>query len=120
MRFALAALMILHGMAHLAGFAGSWHLGADLPYKTTVLGGRVDLGDAGIRVAGLLWLGLALAFVVAGAGAALNYDWWVKATLYVVAASLILTMMELPQAKLGLVVNLAILAVLFATTRATV
>ena len=115
MRFALAALMILHGMAHLAGFAGSWHLGADLPYKTTVLGGRVDLGDAGIRVAGVLWLVVALAFVVAGVGVALNYDWWLKATLYVVAASLGLTMIELPQAKLGLFVNLAILASVIAT-----
>ena len=119
MRFALAALMILHGMAHLAGFAGAWHLGAALPYKTTILGGRVDLGDSGIRVAGLLWLVTALAFVVAGAGAALNYDWWMKAALYVAAASLLLTLLELPQARLGLFVNLAILAVLIGTLRAT-
>ena len=118
MRLALAALMILHGIAHLVGFAGSWHLG-DVPYKTTVLGGRVDLGDTGIRAAGLLWLTAAMAFVVVGAGAALNYEWWVKATLFVTLASLALTIIEFPEAKIGLVVNLAILAVLFATTRAT-
>lgn len=118
MRLALAALMILHGIAHLVGFAGSWHLG-ELPYKTTVLGGRVDLGDTGIRAAGLLWLTAAMAFVVVGAGTALDYDWWAKAALYVTLASLALTIVEFPEAKLGLVVNLAILAVLFATTRAT-
>ena len=119
MRLALAALMILHGIAHLVGFAGSWHLGADLPYKTTVLAGRIDLGDAGIRVAGLLWLVAAIAFVVAGAGAALNYDWWVKATLYVTFASLVLTLVELPDARIGLVVNVAILALLFVRERVT-
>ena len=118
MRFALAALMILHGIAHLVGFAGSWHVG-ELPYKTTVLGGRVDLGDAGIRATGILWLAAAVAFTIVGAGTALNYDWWTKAALYVTLASLVLTIIEFPEAKLGLVVNLAILAVLFATTRAT-
>jgi hypothetical protein len=112
--------MILHGIAHLAGFAGSWHLGADLPYKTTVLAGRVDLGDTGIRLAGLLWLVAAIAFVVAGAGAALNYDWWVKATLYVTLASLVLTLIELPAARLGLIVNVAILGALFIRARVTV
>jgi hypothetical protein len=118
MRLALAALMILHGIAHLVGFAGSWHLG-ELPYKTTVLGGRVDLGDTGIRAAGLLWLTAAMAFVVVGAGTALDYSWWAKAALYVTLASLALTIMEFPEAKLGLVVNLAILAVLFVMMRAT-
>jgi hypothetical protein len=118
MRLALAALMILHGIAHLVGFAGSWHLG-ELPYKTTVLGGRVDLGDTGIRAAGLLWLTAAMAFVVVGAGTALDYSWWAKAALYVTLASLALTIMEFPEAKLGLVVNLAILAVLFVMIRAT-
>ena len=118
MRFALAALMILHGIAHLVGFAGSWHVG-DLPYKTTVLGGRVDLGDAGIRVTGVLWLAAAVAFVMVGAGTALNYNWWTRAASYVTVASLALTIIELPEAKLGLIVNLAILSVLFATTRAT-
>jgi hypothetical protein len=118
MRLALAALMILHGIAHLVGFAGSWHLG-ELPYKTTVLGGRVDLGDTGIRAAGLLWLTAAMAFVVVGAGTALDYSWWAKAALYLTLASLALTIMEFPEAKLGLVVNLAILAVLVVSTRAT-
>ena len=118
MRFALAALMILHGVAHLVGFAGSWHVG-DLPYKTTVLAGRVDLGDAGIRVTGILWLAAAVAFVIAGAGTALSYSWWPKAALLVTLASLALTIIEFPEAKIGLVVNLVILAVLFATMRVT-
>ena len=118
MRLALAALMILHGVAHLVGFAGSWQLG-DVPYKTTVLGGRVELGATGIRATGVLWLAAAMAFVVVGGGAALNSGWWTKAALYVTLASLALTIIEFPEAKIGLVVNLAILVALFATARVT-
>ena len=117
MRLALAALMILHGVAHLVGFASSWHLG-ELPYKTTVLGGRVDLGDAGIRATGVLWLAAAAAFVIVGGGTALNYSWWAKATLFVTLASLALTIIEFPEAKLGFALNVAILMGLLATTRA--
>jgi hypothetical protein len=114
MRFALAFLMVLHGIAHLAGFAGSFHLtaAADLPYKTTVLGGRVDLGG-GIRVMGVLWLALATVFVVVAAGTALNATWWVNAAGVTAATSLVMTLLELPQARIGVLVNLAILAALF-------
>ena len=50
MRFGLAFLLVAHGVAHLVGFVSSWKLAtlAELPYKTTVFSGRVDVGDAGI------------------------------------------------------------------------
>ena len=67
MRFVLALLLVAHGVAHLVGFVSSWKLAtlAELPYKTTVFSGRVDVGDAGIRMMGALWLLAALAFLVA-------------------------------------------------------
>ena len=48
----LASFLLAHGVAHLVGFVSSWKLAtlAELPYKTTVFSGRVDVGDAGIRV----------------------------------------------------------------------
>ena len=114
MRFALTALMALHGVAHLVGFAGAWQLAPakELPYKTTVLAGRVQLGDAGIRVMGVLWLVAALAFVATAGGAALNATWWGRAALVVALASLALTIVEWPEARIGLFVNLAILGAL--------
>lgn len=74
MRIALAIVMVLHGAAHLVGFAESWQLSMteSVPHKTTVLSGRVDLGTAGIRAAGLLWLLAALAFGLASAGAVMS------------------------------------------------
>lgn len=67
MRFGLAFLLAAHGVAHLVGFVSSWKLAtlAELPYKTTVFSVRVDVGEAGARVMGVLWLLAALAFLVA-------------------------------------------------------
>ena len=67
MRFVLAFFLLAHGVAHLVGFVSSWKLAtlAELPYKTTVFSGRIDVGDAGIRVLGVLWLLTALAFLIA-------------------------------------------------------
>lgn len=40
-------------------------MSADLPYSTELFGGRVDVGAAGIRVVGVLWLLAGAAFVFA-------------------------------------------------------
>ena len=90
MRLILAGLMTLHGIAHLVGFAGAWQLAPakEIPYKTTVLGGHLQLGDTGIRVMGVLWLFAAVAFVVAAGGAVFNVRWWTNAALIVTAVSL--------------------------------
>ena len=90
MRFVLAFLLLAHGVAHLVGFVSSWKLAtlAELPYKTTVFSGRVDVGDAGIRVMGVLWLLAALAFLVAAIAVATETGWAVRFTLAAVIASL--------------------------------
>jgi hypothetical protein len=47
-----AAVLVLHGLIHLMGTAVYMRL-ADvqgLSYKTTLLGGRLDLGENGMRI----------------------------------------------------------------------
>jgi hypothetical protein len=61
----LGVLIALHGLAHLVGFAAP-------------LAGRLDLGDAGIRVVGVLWLLLAVALWVAAA--LMSRSWRVPTT----------------------------------------
>ena len=119
MRIALAVLMLLHGIAHLPGFVAAWRPAGfgELPYKTTILAGRVDLGDAGIRVFGVLWLLIALGFVLTAAGAFTARSWWMVAVVGVALASLGLSVLEWPLARVGVVVNLAILAALLAGQR---
>ena len=70
MRIVVAALLIIHGVAHLPGFVVPWRLVAprEMPYKTTLFAGLVNVGDAGIRVVGMLWLVAALALAMCGIG----------------------------------------------------
>ena len=115
MRLMIAALMALHGIAHFVGFAGAWRLApGDFPYRTTVLNGRVDLGNVGIRVMGMLWAALAIAFVTVAIGAVGGATWWPLAALGVATASLLLSAVHFPEARLGVVINLLIIAALAA------
>lgn len=109
MRIAIAIVLALHGFAHVVGFAGSFGLAESIPYKTTVLGGTVDLGDGGIRAFGILWLIAAAAFLVASAAAMTNQEWWTKALLVAAVGSLLLGMMALPEAGIGVAIDLLIL-----------
>ena len=103
MRFALSALLIAHGVAHLVGFVVPWKLvsTAEVPYRTTILGGMIDVGDAGTRALGVVWLMAALAFVLL-AGAVLagwNVRLWIFAML---ALSIVLCVVGWPEARIGL------------------
>ena len=113
-RLWLAVLMLAHGVAHLPGFAASWRLTRlpELPYHTTLLAGRLDVGDVGMRVAGALWLAAALGFFLAAGGAVLGRDWWIPLAIVVAVTSLALCVLEWPASRVGVPVNLVILAAL--------
>ena len=114
MRFVLAFFLLAHGVAHLVGFVSSWKLAtlAELPYKTTVFSGRVDVGDAGIRVMGALWLLAALAFLVAAIAVATDAGWAVRFTLAGIIASLMLCVVGWPDARIGVAVNVGLVLLL--------
>jgi hypothetical protein len=114
MRLAIAIAMVLHGAAHLVGFAESWQwsMTESVPFKTTVLSGRLDLGIGGIRVAGLLWLLAAVAFGLVAAGAVMNSQWWVSVALPTAVASLVLSLVWWPESRVGVVVNAVLIAAL--------
>lgn len=82
---------------------------AELPYKTTLLNGRFDIGDAGTRVYGLVWLLLALAFAVAAYGLITQQPWARWAVLAVTAVSLLTTALDWQVAYAGVVINLIVL-----------
>jgi hypothetical protein len=114
MRFVLAVLLVAHGVAHLVGFVSSWKLAtlAGLPYKTTVFSGHVDVGHAGIRVMGVLWLLAALAFQVAAFAVSTETGWAVRFTIAAVIASLILCVVGWPDARIGVAVNVGLVLLL--------
>jgi hypothetical protein len=114
MRIAVAIFLALHGFAHFVGFAGSFGIAESIPYKTTVLGGVVDLGDTGIRAFGILWLLAGAAFLVGSAAAMTNQEWWVKAVTVAALGSLALSVMAIPEARIGILLNALILAAISA------
>lgn len=119
MRFVVAFVLAAHGVAHLVGFIAAWQIATldELPYKTTVLAGRIDLGGTGTRVLGLFWLLAALAFVAAGVSVALQASWALRSTAVIAAASLVMCLVAWPEARIGAAVNIAIVLALAATRR---
>jgi hypothetical protein len=119
MRITLAVLMLLHGVAHVPGFLVPWRLmrepdGGSL--STRLLGG-INVGETGLRLLGLGWLLLAVAFVVAAAATWVNRESWPAIASLIAVISLVFTILELPESRIGVVVNLALLAAIFAATR---
>lgn len=120
MRIALAVFMLLHGVAHLPGFAVPWKLAKspDMPYHTTILAGWVDVGDAGIRLFGLTFLLLTVAFALSAGATFLRAEWWLEMAIATVVVSTLVCVLALPEARIGLAANLLILALLVWAHRA--
>jgi hypothetical protein len=113
LRLAIGVFLIAHGIAHLAGFVVPWQLmkSPDLPYRTTIFGGAIDVGVVGIKIVGILWLLLAIA--VAGLGTSyLANRMSYPAAFGVVGASLLMSIAGWPDARIGVVINVVLLAVL--------
>jgi len=113
-RILLALGLFGHGFAHLVGFVVPWRLATldEAPYRTTLLGGRLKVGDKGIRLVGVLWLLAALAFGVSAAALLWSQPWWHTYTVLVSVASLVLCVLGWPDSRLGIPINVAILLLL--------
>lgn len=108
-------VLVLHGLIHLMGTAAYLKLAViqQLPYKTTVLGGRWDLGAGGIAVYGVLWAVAAVGFVVAALAFWFGWTGWQPLLLGVTLLSLVLTALDWDVAFAGVILNIAILALLW-------
>lgn len=106
MRYALAALCVVHGVAHLVEFLVAWRMvGVEHPDRTKVLWGRVDLGEVGIRTYGVVWLLLAVGFAGLTIGVLLRSPWWLQGLLGLVTASLLFCLVGLPETRFGVAAN---------------
>lgn len=120
MRIALAVILLVHGFAHVPGFVVPWRLAtpSEMPYKTTLFAGLVNVGDDGIRVVGILWLLTAFALGVCAAGVVAQAPWWTPATLIAASLSLLLSLTGWPESRLGVFVNLGLIALLLVNRQA--
>jgi hypothetical protein len=103
MRFLMASFLIAHGVAHVIGFLAP-------SYETAPLTDRLQAHAGTTRALGLLWLGTALAFVMAAMGLAMSAPWWPAVTAGTALLSLALSALEWPRAQVGVYINAAVLA----------
>ena len=116
MDIAFAILILIHGIAHLVGFVVPWKLVKfeDMPYKTTLLNGSIDAGASGIKIIGILWLITATLFIICCFG--ILFYWDIDYLVYITATiSLIMSILGLPDSKLGIPVNILIFIYLILT-----
>lgn len=111
--------LILHGLVHLLWFVVPWQITEvdGLPYSTTIIAGRIDLGGSGIRFVGLLWILGTIAFVAAGIGLLLSAPWWWALTIGAAIYSLFLCLLGWSESKWGALINVIISAVLIIGTQ---
>ena len=114
MRLLVSLFLIAHGIAHFAGFLVYWKITEfeEMPYRTTLFAGKVDVGDTGIRVMGIFWLLGGVAFILVGVLAMVTRAWWESFTLVTAGCSLLLSASGWPDSKFGVAVNLLIIAFL--------
>ena len=112
-RLAFATLLLLHGIVHVIGFVVPWQIATfpDFAYTTTAAWRSLELGDAGVRLVGLVMLALAVAFPVAAYGVRRRAGWALPLTGAVALTSLLACVLQSPAAVLGVVIDLAILGV---------
>jgi hypothetical protein len=112
LRSLAAAVLAVHGLIHLIGVLVPWRIAQveGFAYRTTALGGSVELGATGVMIVGLAWLAIAVGFVVAAVGVWRRSAWALGLTAALATASLGVCVLGLPETVAGIVVNVAILA----------
>ncbi|MFC1654187.1 ABC transporter permease [Myxococcota bacterium] len=111
--YASAIFLALHGLVHLMGFLVYLRITEmkDLPYKTTLLGGRWEAGEAGMRVFGIIWLLPLIGFALAAYGLFADNSWWRPVLIGTTLISLALTGLDYKAAYAGAIINGVILGV---------
>lgn len=114
LRDVAAIALAVHGVIHVLGLVVYAELVvlAELPYKTTLLDGAIDVGDAGIRVFGVVTAVVGVGFVVSAAAIVRDWRYWRPLLVVVTLCSLLVTALDWTVASMGVLANLAILAAL--------
>jgi hypothetical protein len=110
----LAPVLFFHGLGHLVGFVGPWRLMdvEGVTFQSSLFDGRVQVGQRTMRTLGVGWLLLGCGFFVSAVAATQSAAWWIDWATGLALASLALCAVQWPAARIGGLVNLALLVIL--------
>lgn len=111
-RYLLAAVLALHGLIHVIGFAAAWRLGGLSGVTAAPAFPHLEAGSAPVLALGALWLLAGAGFVVGGAGLAVRRHWWSWVTGGAAVLSLALCVMWWRSAPVGIAADLLVLGLL--------
>lgn len=115
MKIVIAIFLVLHGIAHIVGFVVPWKIAKmdDMPYKTTLFFGKINAGDVGIRIIGIIWLLIALTYFYSGWITYQYLDYWMDFTLIITVISLFFCILALPDSHIGIYINVALIVLYY-------
>jgi hypothetical protein len=106
----VSLFLFAHAVAHLVGTSRAFQAAAD-GESLDYLGGAWRISDPFVlRVVGIAWAVVAVAYVAAAAGEWLGWQGWWRFVLGVTVFSVVLTALGLWESWVGLLLNVVILA----------
>jgi hypothetical protein len=115
MRYAIAALMVVHGLIHAMGFAGAYELAEfEGPSKTPTNFVAADVGSPMLKVLGALWLVALAAFLLAAALLLADASSWRAAAVTGATISTVLVALWWQDAPFGALANALVIAAVVA------
>ena len=110
-RWLVIALLTLHGLVHMVGFAAVWGLGQPgAVTRVPAIPAGLTAGSPAVLALGVLWLIAMAAFLAAAAGLLIHAAWWRVVAAGAAALSLLLCAAWWNDALVGIIINVAILA----------
>jgi hypothetical protein len=89
LRFAVAFLLIMHGLAHITGLLGAWTSSQEFSDKHWLFSEGVTMRGTVGRAFSLLWFLALIYLVVAGLGLLFQQVWWPTLAVAGAATSLV-------------------------------
>lgn len=116
-----AIFLGMHGLVHLMGFFAYWPLMVipELAYKTTILGGQMDLGVVGMRAFSILWLVPSLGFLAIAAAMIGRWPRWQPVLFGITLISFIVTALDWTVAFRGTIIDIVLLIGFLIISRST-
>ncbi len=119
MRFLGALLLALHGIAHLVGFRAAFWPAAGQAGSVQLLNRFVFAGDVAAKALGVVWLLVAVAYLLAAVLWLGRESSWTAVALAASTVSLLMCGLAWPDARIGVGIDLLLLLVAFLMSRSS-